>query len=69
MFQVVVQATVSLFKSKKLRLSAPLKKTSDRDKKYQSKDKTGFILILMVGGGILLTAIFSNLSSGLIFPR
>ena len=63
MFQVVVQSAMRLLKSKKIRLPAPPTSASETDKKYESKDKTGLILILMIGGGILLMAMFSNLSS------
>ena len=63
MFQVVVQSAMRLLKSKKFRLPPPPTDTSEVDKKYESKDKTGLILILMIGGGILLMAMFSNLPS------
>jgi len=62
MFQVVVQSAMRLLKSKKFRLPAPPANTSE-DKKYESKDKTGLILILIIGGGIFLMAMFSNLPS------
>ena len=61
MFQVVVQSAMRLLKSKKLRLPVPPTISSETDKKYESKDKTGLILILMIGGGILMLAMFSNL--------
>jgi len=63
MFQVVVQSAMRLLKSKKIRLPAPPSNTSEADKKFESKDKTGLILILMIGGGILLLVMFSNLPS------
>ena len=63
MFQVVVQSAMRLLKSKKFRLPPPRADASETDKKYESKDKTGLILILMIGGGVLLMAIFSNLPS------
>jgi hypothetical protein len=61
MFQVVVQSAMRLLKSKKFRLPPPRADASETDKKYESKDKTGLILILMIGGGVLLMAMFSNL--------
>jgi hypothetical protein len=63
MFQVVVQSAMRLLKSKKLRLPVPPTNASETDKNSESKDKTGLILILMIGGGILLMAMFSNLPS------
>lgn len=63
MFQVVVQSAMRLLKSKKFRLPPPRTDASETDKKYESKDKTGLILILMIGGGIFLMAMFSNLPS------
>ena len=63
MFQVVVQSAMRLLKSKKFRLPSPPTDTSEVDKKYESKDKTGLILILTIGGGVLLMAMFSNLPS------
>jgi hypothetical protein len=63
MFQVVVQSAMRLLKSKKFRLPPPPTNASEADKKYEPKDKTGLILILMIGGGILLMAMFSNLPS------
>ena len=63
MFQVVVQSAMRLLKSKKFRLPPPPADASETVKKYESKDKTGFILILMICGGVLLMAMFSNLPS------
>jgi hypothetical protein len=63
MFQVVVQSAMRLLKSKKFRLPPPPTDASETDKKYEPKDKTGLILILMIGGGVLLMAMFSNLPS------
>ena len=63
MFQVVVQSAMRLLKSNKIRLPAPPTNASETDRKYEPKDKTGLILILMIGGGILLMAMFSNLPS------
>ena len=60
MFQVVVQSAMRQLKSK-LRLPAPPTQSTETVKKTESKDKTGLILILAIGGGILLMAMFSNL--------
>jgi chemotaxis response regulator CheB len=60
MFQVVVQSAMRQLKSK-LRLPAPPTQSTETGKKSEPKDKTGLILILAVGGGILLMAMFSNL--------
>ena len=62
MFQVVVQSAMRQLRSK-LRLLAPPTSSPGTEKKSESKDKTGLILILMIGGGILLLAMFSNLPS------
>ena len=62
MFQVVVQSAMRQLKSK-LRLPALPTSSSETDKKSESKDRTGLILILMIGGGVLLMAMFSNLPS------
>jgi hypothetical protein len=47
----------------KLRLPAPPTSSAETDKKSEPKDKTGLILILAIGGGLLLMALFSNLPS------
>jgi hypothetical protein len=60
MFQVVVQSVMRQFKSK-LRLPDPPTSSAETDKKTEPKDKTGLILILAIGGGLLLMALFSNL--------
>ena len=60
MFQVVVQSAMRQLRSK-LRLPAPPTSSPENEKKSESKDKTGLILILMIGGGILMLAMFSNL--------
>ncbi len=60
MFQVVVQSAMRQLKSK-LRLPDPPTQSTETVKKPESKDKTGLILILAIGGGILLMAMFSNL--------
>jgi hypothetical protein len=60
MFQVVVQSAMRQLRSK-LRLPKPPSNSSETSKKSQSKDRIGFILLLMIGGGVLLLAMFSNL--------
>ncbi len=62
MFQVIVQSAMRQLKSK-LRLPSPPTNSLEKDKKYESKDKTGLILFLIIGGAILLMAMFSNLPS------
>jgi chemotaxis response regulator CheB len=62
MFQVVVQSAMRQLKSK-LRLPAPPTSSPETDKKSEPKDRTGLILVLAIGGGLLLMAIFSNLPS------
>ena len=62
MFQVVVQSAMRQFKSR-LRLPAPPTSSPETDKKSEPKDRTGLILVLTFGGGILLMAMFSNLPS------
>ena len=62
MFQVVVQSAMRRLKSK-LRVPAPPVNSSEADKKSEPKDKTSLILILAIGGGILMMAMFSNLPS------
>ena len=59
MIQVVIQSAVRQLKSK-LRLPPPNKEV-ETENKSESKDRTGLILILGVGGSLLLLAIFSNL--------
>lgn len=60
MFQVVIQSALRQLKSK-LRLPVPPPRTSATDKPSEPKDRTGLILLLAIGGGLLLVAIFSNL--------
>lgn len=62
MFQVIVQSAMRQLKSK-LRLPPLPKNSSETDKKFEPKDKTGLILVLAIGGAILLMAVFSNLPS------
>ncbi len=61
MFQVVVQSAMRQLKAK-LKLRAPPPKSGEeKTPQEKNKDRTGFILALAVGGGILLIAMFSNL--------
>jgi hypothetical protein len=61
MFQVVVQSAMRQLKAK-LKLRAPPPKSGEeKTPQEKNKDRTGFILALAVGGGILLMAMFSNL--------
>jgi hypothetical protein len=61
MFQVVVQSVMRQLKAK-LKLRAPPSKSGEeKTPQEKNKDRTGFILALAVGGGILLMAMFSNL--------
>jgi chemotaxis response regulator CheB len=60
MFQAVVQSAMRQLKAK-LRLPKPPTSSPGTEKKSEPKDKTGLILILMIGGGILMLAMFSNL--------
>ena len=61
MFQVVVQSAMRQLKAK-LKLRAPPSKSGEEKiPQENNKDRTGFILALAVGGGILLMAMFSNL--------
>ena len=62
MLQVVVQSAMRQLKSR-WRLPAPPSISHEKEIKSERKDRTGFILIFAVGGGILLMAIFSNLPS------
>ena len=60
MFQVVVQSAMRQLKSK-LRLPKPPSNSTETSKKSEPKDRIGFILLLMIGGGVLMLAMFSNL--------
>jgi len=61
MFQVVLQSVIRQLKTK-LKLPAPPSSRSvDKTPQEKNKDRTGFILTLAIGGGILLMAMFSNL--------
>ena len=61
MFQVVVQSAMRQLKAK-LRLPAPPSNSDDeKTPQEKNKDRTGFILALAIGGGILMMVMFSNL--------
>ena len=61
MFQVVVQSAMRQLKAR-LKLRAPPSKSGEeKTPQEKNKDRTGFILALPIGGGILLLAMFSNL--------
>lgn len=62
MFQVVVQSAMRQLKSR-LRLPTPSTISPKTEIKSEPKDRTGLILVLSIGGGILLMAMFSNLPS------
>jgi hypothetical protein len=63
MFQVVVQSAMRQLKSKLKLPAPPSNSTGEKKPEEKSKDKTGLILSLALGGGILLMAMFSNLST------
>jgi hypothetical protein len=61
MFQLVLQSAMRQLKAR-LKLRAPPSKSGEeKTPQEKNKDRTGFILALAVGGGILLMAMFSNL--------
>ena len=61
MFQVVVQSAMRQLKAR-LKLRAPPSKSGEeKTPQEKNKDRTGFILALVVGGGILMMVMFSNL--------
>jgi hypothetical protein len=60
MFQVIVQSAMRQLKAK-LKLRSPPTKSNEEKIPQGNRDRTGFILALAVGGGILLLAMFSNL--------
>jgi len=60
MFHVVVQTILHNLKSKLRPPKSPMSRT-ETDKKHEHKDRTGFIVIFAVVGGLLLIAIFSNI--------
>jgi hypothetical protein len=62
MFQVVVQSAMRQLKSR-LRLPAPPTISTETDKKSEPKDRTGLILALFIGSGVLLMTMFANLPS------
>jgi hypothetical protein len=61
MFQVVVQSAMRQLKSKLKLPAPPSNSTSEKKPEDKQKDRTGLILSLALGGGILLMAMFSNL--------
>ena len=63
MFQVVVQSAMRQLKSKLKLPAPPSNSTSEKKPEDKQKDRTGLILSLALGGGILLMAMFSNLPS------
>ena len=61
MFQVVLQSAMRQLKAK-LKLRAPPSNLGEeKTPQEKNKDRTGFILALAVGGGILMMVMFSNL--------
>lgn len=60
MFQVVLQSAMKQLKSK-FKLPGPPHQKSKEGLPKERQDRTGFILILAIGGAIFLLAIFSNL--------
>jgi hypothetical protein len=63
MFQVVVQSAMRQLKSKLKLPAPPSNRTGENKQDEKPKDRTGFILSLAVGGGLLIFAMFSNLPS------
>ena len=63
MFQVVVQSAIRQLKARLKLRAPPSKRGEEKTPQEKNKDRTGFILALAVGGGILLMAMFSNLPS------
>lgn len=61
MFQVVVQSAMRQLKAKLKLPAPPSNRDGEKAPQEKNKDRTGFILALAVGGGILLMAMFSNL--------
>ena len=61
MFQVVVQSAMRQLKAKLKLPAPPSNRSEEKTPQEKNKDRTGFILALAVGGGILLMAMFSNL--------
>jgi hypothetical protein len=61
MFQVVVQSAMRQLKAKLKLRAQPSKSGEEKTPQEKNKDRTGFILALAVGGGVLLMAMFSNL--------
>jgi hypothetical protein len=63
MFQVVVQSAMRQLKAKLKLPAPPSNSTADKTRDEKPKDRTGFILALAVGGGLLILVMFSNLPS------
>jgi len=61
MFQVVVQSAMRQLKAKLKLPAPPFNSDGEKTPQEKNKDRTGFILALAIGGGILLMAMFSNL--------
>ena len=63
MFQVVVQSAMRQLKAKLKLRAPPTNRSEEKTPQEKNKDRTGFILALAIGGGILMLAMFSNLPS------
>ena len=61
MFQVVLQSAMRQLKAKLKLRATPSNLGEEKAPQEKNKDRTGFILALAIGGGILLLAMFSNL--------
>lgn len=61
MFHVVVQSAMRQLKARFKLRAPPSSRDEGKTPQNKNKDRTGFILALAIGGGILLTAMFSNL--------
>jgi hypothetical protein len=61
MFQVVVQSAMRQLKAKLKLRAPPSNPDGEKTPQEKNKDRTGFILALAIGGGILMLAMFSNL--------
>ncbi len=60
MFQVVVQSAMRQLKAKLKLRAPPFNLGEEKTPQEKNKDRTGFILALAIGGGIVLLAMFSN---------
>ena len=61
MFQVVVQSAMRQLKAKLKLPAPPSNRDGEKTPQEKNKDRTGFILALAIGGGILMMVMFSNL--------